>query len=154
VDHLLGGRLFGGFGVRTMAEGDAGYDAEGYHTGTVWPHDNSLVAYGLYRCGFREEANYLTANLLDAAPHFHYRLPEVFAGYSREQASSPIPYPTSCSPQAWAAGSVPLLLRAMLGLEPDPHKRRLLFDPALPEDVSAVGLLELTVFGRRYDLRA
>src|SRR5215203_3260767 len=119
ADHLLGERLMTGFGIRTMAEGEGGYNAEGYHTGSVWPHDNSLIAYGLSRYGFREEAGLIALAILDAAPHFDYRLPEVFAGYSRKERPAPVPYPTSCRPQAWAAGAVPLLLRAMLGVEPE-----------------------------------
>lgn len=152
VDHLLGVRLMSGFGVRTMAEGEGGYDAEGYHTGTVWPHDNSLIAYGLSRYGFREEASHIALALLDAAPHFDHRLPEAFAGYSREECPVPVPYPTSCSPQAWAAGAVPLLLRAMLGVEPEPWERRLIIDPTLPGGVS-VKLSGVPAFGDRSDLR-
>lgn len=153
VDHLLGERLFGGFGVRTMAGGEAGYDAEGYHTGAVWPHDNSLIAFGLSRYGFREEAGRICTALLEAATHFDYRLPEVFAGYSREEFPTPVPYPTSCSLQAWAAGSVPLLLRAMLGLEPNRSNRRLLLDPVLPEGVSGIELSGVPAFGAWHDLR-
>jgi glycogen debranching enzyme len=136
-----------------MAEGEGGYDAEGYHTGSVWPHDNSLIAYGLSRHGFRAEAGLIALAILDAAPHFDHRLPEVFAGYSREERPVPVPYPTSCSPQAWAAGAVPLLMRAMLGVEPEPRERRLLIDPALPGGVSAE-LSGIPAFGGRYNLRA
>ena len=153
VDHLLGERLMSGFGIRTMAEGEGGYDAEGYHTGSVWPHDNSLIAYGLSRYGFRAEASSIALAILDAAPHFDHRLPEVFAGYSRGGYPAPVPYPTSCSPQAWAAGAVPLLLRTMLGVEPEPRERRLLIDPALPGGVSAE-LSGVPAFGGRHDLRA
>jgi glycogen debranching enzyme len=153
ADHLLGERLMSGFGLRTMAEGEGGYDAEGYHTGSVWPHDNSLIAYGLFRYGFRAEAGLIALAILDAAPHFDHRLPEVFAGYSREERPAPVPYPTSCSPQAWASGAVPLLLRAMLGVEPEPRERRLLVDPALPGGVSAE-LSGIPAFGERHDLRA
>jgi glycogen debranching enzyme len=152
VDHLLGKRLMSGFGVRTMAEGEGGYNPQGYHTGTVWPHDNSLIAYGLSRYGFRAEAGRIALALLDAAPHFDHRLPEVFTGYSRKECPVPVPYPTSCSPQAWAAGTVPLLLRAMLGVEPEPRERRLLMDPALPGGVS-VELSGVPAFGDRHDLR-
>ncbi|MDQ3737051.1 MAG: amylo-alpha-1,6-glucosidase [Actinomycetota bacterium] len=153
ADHLLGERLMSGFGIRTMAEGEGGYNAEGYHTGSVWPHDNSLIAYGLSRYGFREEACLIALAILDAAPRFDYRLPEVFAGYSRKERPAPVPYPTSCRPQAWAAGAVPLLLRAMLGVEPEPRERRLLTDPALLGGVSAE-LSGVPAFGGQHDLRA
>ena len=150
ADHLLGKRMFGGFGVRTMAEGEGGYDPEGYHTGTIWPHDNALVAHGLSRYGLREEAGRVALALLDAAPYFGHRLPEVFAGFSRRTRPVPVPYPTSCSPQAWAAAVVPLLVRAVLGLEPDHAGRRLVHDPALPEGVGRIGLRGVPAFGGRH----
>lgn len=151
AEHLLGERLMSGFGIRTMAGGEGGYDAEGYHTGAVWPHDNSLVAYGLSRYGFRAEAGRIAFDLLDAAPFFDHRFPEVFAGYSREEYPAPVPYPTSCSPQAWVAGVAPLLLRTMLGAEPVPGEQRLLLDPALPEGIT-VELSGVPAFGDRHDL--
>jgi glycogen debranching enzyme len=152
--HLLGDGLYSGFGVRTMAGGEGGYDPEGYHTGTVWPHDNALVAMGLARYGFREEANRIVLGLLDAAPRFGHRLPEVFAGYSRQERPEPVPYPTACSPQAWAAAAVPLLVRAVLGLEPDAQERRLRLDPALPEGVGHIELRGVPASGERHDVGA
>ncbi len=118
ADRLMGDELFSGWGVRTMAAGEAGYDPDSYHNGSVWPHDNAIIAQGLSRYGFREEAGRIAAALIQAAPRFDYRLPEVFAGYSRGEVGGPVELPKSCSPQAWAAGAVPLLLRAMLGVEP------------------------------------
>lgn len=152
TEHLLGGELFGGFGIRTMVRGEGGYDPEGYHTGTVWPHDNTLVALGLSRYGFREEAGRVALALLDAASRFGHRLPEVFAGYPRQTRPDPVPYPTSCSPQAWAAAVVPLLVRAVLGLEPRLDERRLLYDPALPESLGRVRLRGVPAFGERHDV--
>jgi len=111
-------RLFSGWGIRAMAAGETGYDPASYHNGSVWPHDNAIIAHGLRRYGFREEANRIAAAIIEAAPHFEYRLPEVFAGYQRDGASGPVELPRSCSPQAWAAGTVPLLVRPMLGVEP------------------------------------
>lgn len=119
ADRLMSGALFGGWGIRTMAAGEGGYDPDSYHNGSVWPHDNAIIAHGLRRYGFVREAERLTAALLDAAPHFGYRFPELFAGYSREEAPEPVQYPTSCSPQAWAAAATPLLVRGALGLEPN-----------------------------------
>ena len=135
-----------------MAVGEGGYDPDSYHNGSVWPHDNSLIVHGLRRYGFREEANRIAAALLDAAPHFDYRLPEVFAGYSRDEVDRPVEYPLSCSPQAWAAGTVPLLVRAMLGAEPDPHKRELLAVPFLPERIEELRLEGVPAFGGRFSL--
>ncbi|HSK98960.1 MAG TPA: glycogen debranching N-terminal domain-containing protein [Rubrobacteraceae bacterium] len=154
ADRLLGAELFSGWGVRTMAAGEGGYDPDSYHDGSVWPHDNALICCGLRRYGLREEANRVAVALLEAAPHFDYRLPEVFAGYPRKDEDEPVEYPTSCSPQAWAAGTVPLLVRTMLGVEPDPGERRLLADPVLPEGVEALHLDGVPAFGRRITLRS
>jgi glycogen debranching enzyme len=138
VRHLMGPALFSGWGVRTMAEGEGGYNPIEYHNGTVWPHDNSLVAAGLARHGYREEAGRIAVALLEAAAYFRYRLPEVFAGYPRERTKFPVEYPTASSPQAWATGTPLLFLRVLLGLEP--HGDRLEVDPALP---AAIGELAL-----------
>jgi glycogen debranching enzyme len=137
--HLLGERLFSGWGVRTMAEGEGGYNPIRYHNGTVWPHDNSLIAAGLARYGFREEAATIAQATLEAATFFRYRLPEVFAGYRRGRTSFPVEYPTASSPQAWATGTPLLLLRVVLGLEPDGDELRA--DPLLPP---AIGTLDLS----------
>jgi glycogen debranching enzyme len=117
VDHLMGPRLFSGWGVRTMAEGDGGYNPIGYHQGTVWPHDNSLIAAGLRRYGYDDEAATIAAAILDAAKYFLGRLPETFAGYARSVTDYPVEYPTACSPQAWATATPLFLLRVLLGLE-------------------------------------
>jgi glycogen debranching enzyme len=148
--RLMGGEFFSGWGVRTMAEGEGGYDPDSYHNGSVWPHDNALISCGLKRYGFREEANRVAVALLEAAVYFDHRLPEVFAGYSRSEVHDPVEMPRSCSPQAWAAGTVALLVRAMLGVEPDPESQQLLLDPALPGHVSSLRLDGIPAFaGRR-----
>jgi glycogen debranching enzyme len=136
--HLLGPRLFSGWGVRTLAEGQGRYNPIGYHVGTVWPFDNSFIAWGLRRYGFKEEAAVIAAGNLDAAEFFDGRLPEAFGGYERTQTMYPVQYPTACSPQAWSTGAPLLFLRTMLGLEP--QGEYLVVDPALP---SAIGHLEL-----------
>jgi glycogen debranching enzyme len=118
VNHLLGEQMFSGWGVRTLADGQGAYNPIEYHNGTVWPHDTALIAAGLARYGRRHEANRLGVALLEAAPHFQHRLPEVFAGYPRAMTRVPVEYPSACSPQAWAAGAPLLLMRVMLGLEP------------------------------------
>jgi len=93
--HLLSDALFSGWGVRTMAEGEGAYNPIRYHNGTVWPHDNSLIALGLVRYGYRDEANRIATALLEAATFFRYRLPEVFAGYRRTRTGFPVEYPTA-----------------------------------------------------------
>ena len=120
ADQLLGPELWSGWGVRTMASGDAGYNPLAYHDGTVWPHDNSLIAWGLARSGRREEMLEILRAQLEASSYFDYQLPEVFAGFSRADIGHPVVYPTASRPQAWAAGTVILLLRLLLELEPDP----------------------------------
>ena len=138
VRHLTGPRLFSGWGVRTMAEGEGPYNPIEYHNGTVWPHDTALVAAGLARYGDRAGAGRLALALLQAAYFFQCRLPEVFAGYARERTVYPVEYPTACTPQAWASGAPLLLFRVMLGLEP--RGDRLASDPVLPELVGSLAV--------------
>ena len=104
VDHLMGPRLYSGWGVRTLAEGEARYNPIGYHLGTVWPFDNSFIAWGLRRYGYKEEAARIASDILDAAALFDGRLPEAFGGYDRALTKYPVQYPTACSPQAWSTG--------------------------------------------------
>jgi glycogen debranching enzyme len=139
--HLLGPRLFSGWGVRTLAEGEARYNPIGYHVGTVWPFDNSFIAWGLRRYGFRDEAAQLVAGILQAAEVFDGRLPEAFGGYSRSLTRYPVQYPTACSPQAWSTGAPLLLLRVGLGLEPSGDN--LVVDPALPSWIGHLELLDV-----------
>jgi glycogen debranching enzyme len=141
VRHLLGPRLFSGWGVRTLAEGEGRYNPIGYHVGTVWPFDNSFIAWGLRRYGFKEEAASIAAGILDAAEYFDGRLPEAFGGYERGVTKYPVQYPTACSPQAWSTGTPLLLLRTMLGLEPVGDN--LIVDPALPENIGLLALLDI-----------
>jgi glycogen debranching enzyme len=138
VDHLMGPRLYSGWGVRTLAEGDARYNPIGYHLGTVWPFDNAFIAWGLRRYGYKEEAARIASDILEAATLFDGRLPEAFGGYDRALTKYPVQYPTACSPQAWSTGAPLLLLRTSLGLEP--MGDHLIVDPALP---AAIGHLEL-----------
>jgi glycogen debranching enzyme len=139
VGHLMGPRLYSGWGIRTMAEGDAAYNPIGYHVGTIWPHDNSIIAWGLRRYGYRQEAARLALDTLEAAHFFEGRLPEAFAGYPRSLTGCPVEYPTACSPQAWSTGAPLLMIRVLLGL--DPVDDRLLVDPAMPDTIAN---LELT----------
>jgi glycogen debranching enzyme len=141
VRHLMGPRLFSGWGIRTLAEGDARYNPIGYHVGTVWPFDCSFIAWGLRRYGFKEEAATIAAGILDAAEFFDGRLPEAFGGYERSQTKYPVQYPTACSPQAWSTGAPLLLIRTMLGLEP--IGEHLVVDPALPVGIGHLELLDI-----------
>ena len=147
--HLLGPRLFSGWGVRTMAEGEARYNPIGYHVGTVWPFDNSFIAWGLRRYGFKEEAARVVAGIMQAAEVFKGRLPEAFGGYPRTVTRYPVQYPTACSPQAWSTGAPLLLLRAGLGLEPQGDN--LVVDPALPTWMGNLEILDLPGRWKRMD---
>nr|MDT0663230.1 glycogen debranching N-terminal domain-containing protein [Micromonospora sp. DSM 115978] len=141
AEHLLGPRLFSGWGVRTLAEGEGRYNPVGYHVGTVWPFDNSIIAWGLRRYGFAEEAGRIADGIFGAARFFGGRLPEAFAGYDRRLTRYPVRYPTACSPQSLAAGAPLLLIRSMLGLQP--QGERLVVDPALPRGVGRIELLDI-----------
>lgn len=138
VDHLMADPLFSGWGVRTLAAGQRAYNPLSYHDGTVWPHDNALIAAGLARYGRHAEAGRLAQVMLEAAAFFSHRLPEAFAGYSRALTKFPVEYPTACSPQAWAAGTPLLLLRVLLGLEP--RGEQLTSDPHVPAGMGTISL--------------
>jgi glycogen debranching enzyme len=155
VDQLMGEELWSGWGVRTMSAGDAGYNPLAYHNGTVWPHDNSLIAWGLARYGRWAEAQRIVRRLLNASSYFDHQLPEVFAGFTRTDTPFPIPYPTAARPQAWAAGAPVLLLQLLLGLQPD--RRRHLLGTVAPDDIpSWAGSLRLTgvrAFDKGWDVQ-
>src|SRR5262249_25986344 len=131
-DHLMSPKLFSGWGIRTMAVGEGGYNPIEYHNGTVWPHDNSFIAAGLARYGFRQDAAKIIAGIFEASWFFDGRLPEVFSGYDRGSTRYPVQYPTACLPQAWAAGSPMLGFRTLLGLEPKGDVLTSVPDPVLP----------------------
>jgi glycogen debranching enzyme len=141
VRHLMGPKLFSGWGIRTLAEGEGRYNPIGYHVGTIWPFDNSFIAWGLRRYGYRAEAARVAAGVLDAAQFFQGRLPEAFGGYPRTQTKYPVRYATACSPQAWSTGAPLLLLRTMLGLEPVGDQ--LVVDAALPDRIGRLELLDI-----------
>ena len=152
--RLTSGSLWSGWGVRTLAGDEAAFDPVEYHNGTIWPHDNSLIALGLAQAGRREEASRIVRALLDAAPFFEYRLPEHFAGFDRHDPEPPRDVPSSARPQAWAAGTLLLLLRAELGLEPDLEARVLrVTDAELPDWAEGLTLEGVPAFGRRWRVR-
>jgi glycogen debranching enzyme len=131
-DHLMSPQMFSGWGIRTMAQGEGGYNPIEYHNGTVWPHDNSFIAAGLARYGFRQDAAKIVAGIFEASWFFNGRLPEVFSGFDRAKTRFPVQYPTACLPQAWAAASPMLGIRTLLGLEPKGEKLASAEDPVLP----------------------
>jgi glycogen debranching enzyme len=155
VDQLMGDELWSGWGVRTMSTGDAGYNPLSYHNGTVWPHDNSIVAAGLARYARWPEAQRVIQRMLTAAQHFNYQLPEVFAGMRRSETPFPIAYPTAARPQAWAAGAPVLLLQSLLGLQPDRRRHALetVAPPELPSWAGTIRLSGIRAFGSLWDAR-
>jgi glycogen debranching enzyme len=150
VDQLLAAPLWSGWGVRTMGSDEAAYSPISYHNGTVWPHDTALAAWGLARHGYLEGARRIGRALIEAAGHFDWSLPEVFAGYARDETPFPIAYPTAARPQAWAAGTPILLVRVLLGLEPDRARERLVTTvrDELPSWLDGLRLEGVRAYGR------
>jgi glycogen debranching enzyme len=138
-----------------MSTADKGYNPLAYHNGTVWPHDNSLIAWGLAKNGRWPEAHRIIRQVLTAARHFDYQLPEVFAGLPRSETRFPIAYPTAARPQAWAAGTPVLFLQLLLGLEP--NRRQGTLETRAPDDLPAwAGSLRLSgvrAFERPWEIR-
>jgi glycogen debranching enzyme len=155
ADLLMGDDLWSGWGVRTMAVAEGAYNPLVYHDGTVWPHDNSLAAAGLARSGRRNDAARILRATVEAAGCFGHRLPEVFAGFARDDTGFPVVYPTASTPQAWAAATPLLLLQVVLGLTPHRATRSLRSDAQdVPEWLDGLAIDGVHAFGRRWDVRA
>ena len=151
VGHLMSDDMWTGWGIRTLSASNARYNPIHYHNGTVWPHDTALIAEGLRRYGFRDEASRLAMSLFDAAKAFGYRLPELFAGFDRSQTTFPVEYANASCPQAWSAASPLLSVRTLLGL--DICNGTLTFSPHLPKGIERLELSEIAVRGNRVDAR-
>jgi glycogen debranching enzyme len=154
IDRLMAPDMFSGWGVRTLSEKERAYNPIAYHLGTVWPHDNSILASGFRRYGRDEEALRIFQGLFDAAFHFHaHQLPEVFCGFSRQEYEIPVNYPVACHPQAWAAGALPFLVVTLLGLEPDAFNQHLrIVRPLLPRGLDRLDVTALHVGRATVDL--
>ncbi len=146
-DALFSNDMFTGWGIRTLSSESPAFNPVGYHLGTIWPHDNAIIAAGLKRHGFDEEVNEVATGLFDTACAFpSYRLPEVYGGHSRSAHQPPVPYPVACRPQAWAASAMPHVLQSVLGLAPDAARGRLyVVRPRLPYWLGEVRLRNLKV---------
>lgn len=153
--RLMEEDMFSGWGVRTLSARERRYNPIGYHVGSVWPHDNSLIASGMRRYGHDTAAYRIFLGMFEAASHFdQYRMPELFTGYGRVPFGEPVRYPVACHPQAWAAGTLPYLLVTLLGLEPDAFASKLtVVRPQLPHFVEEVILSRLQVGSACLDLR-
>ena len=155
MERLMADDVFNGWGMRTLSERERRYNPIGYHLGTVWPHDNSIIAAGFKRYGFDEAAMRVFTGIVQAAMHFgNYRLPELFAGFHQREFGVPARYPVACHPQAWAAGSVPYLVETALGLVPEAFEQRLrVVRPQLPDFVYWLEVRSLRVGSAHADLR-
>jgi glycogen debranching enzyme len=155
AERLMRPDMFTGWGVRTLASGEVRYNPMGYHVGSVWPHDNALFAVGLKRYGEDAHFRSMISGFFESARHFpDLRIPELFCGYDRAQFRVPVRYPVACSPQAWAAASPLLFLRALLGIVPDaPNNELLIVRPQLPEWLHAVSVNNLRVGSSVVELR-
>ncbi|MCA4134561.1 glycogen debranching N-terminal domain-containing protein [Arthrobacter sp. M4] len=132
VDKLMSPEMFSGWGVRTLASDMRAYNPASYHNGSVWPHDNAIIVAGLMRCGYIDEAQRIATALLEAAEYSDGRLPELFCGFDRNMFKEPVPYPTACSPQAWAATAPILLITALMRYDAHIFHGGMWLDPALP----------------------
>jgi glycogen debranching enzyme len=154
VDHLAAEDMFSGWGIRTLSHKERRYNPIGYHLGTVWPHDNSIIAAGLRRYGFNKQALQILESIVSAGQHFeHARLPEVFGGFSQHDFSIPVRYPVACHPQAWAAGSVPFMMSSLLGLSANAFNNHLrVVRPVLPSFVNELDFRRIKIGDSTIDL--
>jgi glycogen debranching enzyme len=153
VAKLMSPEMFSGWGVRTLADSMASYNPLSYHNGSVWPHDNAILAAGFARYGFVDEAHRVILAMLDVAGRSSGRLPELFAGVARDDVDVPVAYPTSCSPQAWAASAPLLFLRVLLRLEPGTGQGRVWCAPRLPTGMRRLSVEGIPLAGRRVSIR-
>ena len=152
--RLIEPDMFSGWGIRTLSARHPAYNPVSYQRGSVWPHDNAIIALGFKHYGLWREANRVAEGIFAAAACYErHSLPEVFAGLGRGAGHLPVPYAEANVPQAWAAGSVFMLLRAILGLEADPARHCLVLAPTLPAWLPALTLRNLTVFDQSVDVR-
>ncbi|MGN6451483.1 MAG: amylo-alpha-1,6-glucosidase [Steroidobacteraceae bacterium] len=154
ANALLGERFASGWGIRTLAEGEARYNPMSYHNGTVWPHDTALCTAGISRYLGRGAVVDVLSQMFEAATQFAMRLPELYCGFTRTPGQGPTPYPVACVPQAWSCGSVFMLLQACLGLQVDgPRKEVRIEQPLLPIGIEAIHLTDVAVGEARIDLK-
>jgi glycogen debranching enzyme len=152
---LFADESFSGWGIRTLDAREARYNPMAYHDGSVWPHDNAVIAYGLARYGMQDLATRIWTGLFDAARTFDlHRMPELFCGFPREPGEGPTLYPVACAPQAWSAGSVFLIFQACLGLSISAPRAEVTFTrPRLPPALNELRIHDLELCGARVDLR-
>jgi glycogen debranching enzyme len=155
VKRLMQEDMYSGWGVRTLSSENPAYNPTGYHLGTVWPHDNAIIAAGFRRYRFDDQAREIFKGTIEAAMDFaHFRLPELWSGFQKSEYNVPVRYPVACHPQAWAAGSIPYFIDIFLGLQPQAFDRRLhIIRPILPDFVDRIEMRRLRVGQARVDLK-
>jgi len=153
IDTLLGPDFASGWGLRTLAVGEARYNPMSYHNGSIWPHDTAICAMGMARYGERRGVTHITSSMFESAAQFDMRLPELFCGFPRRPGDPPVAYPVACLPQAWAAGSVFMMLQACLGVSVDGQTQVVqVHEPHLPVGIDHFSLLKLDVGEHSLDL--
>ena len=153
AQKLSSSRFSSGWGIRTLADGEARYNPMSYHNGSVWPHDTSLCAAGIAHYGGRSQVAQILSEIFEAANHFSMRLPELYCGFARISGQGPAPYPVACLPQAWSSGSVFMLLQATLGIRIDGRRREVHIErPLLPIGIESLSIRDLPVGGVCIDL--
>ncbi len=147
AERILNKKFYSGWGIRTIAEGEPGYNPMSYHNGTIWPHDNAMIAYGMSRYGYKQSTVRITNSLFEASQYMEKnRLPELFCGFKKDYNTGPILYPLSCSPQSWAAASVFMLIQACIGLHINAPENRIYLDkPRLPHYLNTLRIRNLKV---------
>ena len=153
TENLMSSRFASGWGIRTVAEGEARYNPMSYHNGSIWPHDTAICAAGIASYGGRPQVTRLLSDQFEAANHFSMRLPELFCGFPRVPGQGPTPYPVACLPQAWSSGSVFMLLQSVLGIRVDGVFREVHIErPRLPFGVDSLTVRDLPVNDASIDL--
>lgn len=151
--QLLSSRFSSGWGIRTLAEGEARYNPMSYHNGSIWPHDTGLCAAGISRYGGRENVIQIISDIFEVANHFAMRLPELYCGFPRASGQAPTPYPVACLPQAWSSGTVFMLLQASLGIHVDGQRNEIHVErPLLPSGIGHLSVRALPINGAHVDL--
>ncbi|MGZ3939864.1 MAG: amylo-alpha-1,6-glucosidase, partial [Flavisolibacter sp.] len=154
VATLTSAEVFSGWGIRTLSEGEKRYNPMSYHNGSIWPHDNAIIAAGFAKYGFQKEAAKVLSALFDASLFIELqRLPELYCGFHRRTGEGPTSYPVACSPQAWSVGAVFMLLQACLQIEIDAVKKTIVFNkPDLPPYLDRIAINNLPLGGTTCDI--
>ncbi len=152
IEKLFSTELFSGWGIRTITKNSPRFNPLGYHLGSVWPHDNSIIARGLQKAKYNQLAVKLVDSMISTSKFYNYRLPELFSGYDRTETYFPVSYPTSASPQAWAASSALQFIKVILGIELDYKNQQVIVKPHLDGKCKYINLKGFDVFGKRIDI--